>query len=215
MTPEIIRGEDGRLIRVQPKKPLFRIKVSRRTFLAGLLALVVWILVGIAAWKLSNGVFGPRAPTLKNELDFQSAEEGFRFRAPNGWIRTSIGGKYPSGTAAQERKLVAYTKKGAHPASLEVSYIDLPPETDLGTRLAEASFGQPAWKQTAAATPLTVAGVDGNRYVFSAGSGSSEMVKEVVVFRRGERVFFFTGLFHGSDLGSQQQIRRALETLAW
>ena len=214
MAPEIIRGEDGRIIRVREKKPLFRIKISRRAVLAGLLALVVWTLVGIAAWKLSKGIFGPRAPSLRNELDYQSAQEGFRFRAPDGWIQSSIGGKYPSGS--QERKLVGYTKKTTgHPASLEVTYVDLPPSTDLGARFAEASLGQARWKLTAAATPLTIGGLEANRFILSAGSGADQTIKEVVVFRRGDRVYFFTGVFHSSDAESWQQVRQAVESITW
>jgi hypothetical protein len=219
---EIIRGADGRLIKVPEKKPLFRIKISRRVVLAGLFALLVWTLVGIATWKFFaawmsvKSIFGPRAPTLRNEADYQSAQEGFRFRAPEGWSQTFTSGKYPSGATNQERKLVGYKKMTAgHPACFEVTYVDLPPSTDLGAYLVKASPGLAPWNLTTAATPLTVAGVEANRFILSTGSGTDLTVKEVVVFRRGERVYFFTGTFHSSDGDSVQMIRRAVESVSW
>jgi hypothetical protein len=219
---EIIRGEDGRLIKVPDKKPLFRIKISRRVVLAGLFALFVWTLVGIAAWKFfaawmsPGGLLAPRAPTLKNEGDYQSAQEGFRFHPPEAWGQTFASGKYPSGTTNQERKLVGYKKTTAgHPASFEVTYVDLPPSTDLGSYLVKTSPGLSPWSLAGAATPLTVGGVEANRFNLSTGNSPDLTMKEVVVFRRGERVYFFAGTFHSSDGESGQRIRRAVESVVW
>jgi len=219
---EIIRGEDGRLIKVPDKKPLFRIKISRRAVLAGLFAILVWTLVGIGAWKFfaawmsPKGIFGPRAPALRNGPDYQSPQEGFRFHAPEGWSQTFASGKYPSGSTNQERKLVEYKKMTpGHPASFEVTYVDLPPSTDLGSHLVNASPAQVPWNLTGAATPLTVAGVEANRFVLSAGNNPDLTIREVVVFRRGDRVYFFTGTFHSSDRDSGQKIRRAVESVVW
>jgi hypothetical protein len=215
---EITRDEHGKLVKVPVKQPfLKRIKISPRVVLAGLFALSIWTVVSIAAWKFWSGsIFGPHAPSLNNEADYQSAQEGFRFHAPDGWIQTFIAGKYPSGKAETERQVAGYNKKGGgQPAIFESTYIDLAPSTDLGSYLAKPSHGQTGWNLTAAATPLTVAGMEANRFILSAGKNPDSTTKEVVVIRRGDRVYFFTGVYHNSDADSQQKIRRAVDSIVW
>jgi hypothetical protein len=213
---EITRDEHGKLVRVPVKKPFFsQIKISRRTALAGLFALLIWTLVGVGAWKLSKGVFGPRAPSLRDEPVFQDAKAGLRFLVPDGW-NTSSKTIYQPESTSQERSLVEYGKiSNDQLASFEVTFADLPPSTDLGAYLSGPSLGQTRWNLTANATPLTVDGVEAQRFILAAGEGPGQTTKEVVVFRRGERVFFFTGLFPSSDNESRQQIRRAVESIVW
>lgn len=214
MTPEITRV-DGKIVRVRPKKPLFRIKISRQVVLAGCAALLVWTLVGVAAWRLSQGILGPRAPALRDESVYQDSQAEFRFLAPNGWTQWSRT-VYLPGPANRETQLVEYKKMTTdQPAGFEVTYADIPPSTDLGAYLAGASLGQARWNPTAPATPLTVSGVEANRFMFSAGNVPDLMTKEVVVFRRGDRVFFFTGIFLSSDSESRQQIGRTVESVVW
>ena len=216
---EIIRREDGKLVRVETKKPFYqRIKISRRVVLGGLVALVVWTGVGIASWKLSKGIFGPRTPSLGSDSEYHCAKKVFGSTLPTvqGASREPPPGEYPSGTTDQERQLVEYKKKAAkQPATLEVTYVDLPATTDLAVHLAKPSQGQPAWNPTAAAAPISIGTTEAMRYIFNNGAGPDPIMKEVVVFRRGDRVYFFTGTFTKSDQQSQQEIRRAVETIAW
>ena len=41
------------------------------------------------------------------------------------------------------------------------------------------------------------------------------LVKEVVVFPRGERIYFFTGLYYASDAAAREQLRTAVASTIW
>jgi hypothetical protein len=41
------------------------------------------------------------------------------------------------------------------------------------------------------------------------------MIKEVVVFQRGPRQYFFTGLYWSSDTAAKDQLRRAVASTIW
>jgi hypothetical protein len=157
----------------------------------------------------------PRAPALRDDPEYQNEREGFRFLVPGGWkqhARTDAPpGKYP-----KDLLLVEYKHfEGGKGAMLQVSLADLPGETDLGTFLAGPSFGVKEWKLAPGREGLEVDGVSGVRLVFTGRLARQEMTREVVAFRRGERVYFFTGFFVRGDTEARDQVRRAVASTVW
>jgi hypothetical protein len=157
----------------------------------------------------------PRAPVLRDDPVYQNDREGFRFLVPEGWkqhARTDAPpGKYPRDLLLVEYKHFA----GGKGAMLQVSLADLPEATDLSTFLASPSFGVKEWKRAGSEEPLEVGGVSGVRLAFTGRLARQEMTREVVAFRRGERVYFFTGFFPRGDTEARDQIRRAVASTLW
>ena len=122
----------------------------------------------------------------------------------------------PPGKLDKERLLVQYRRvKSAKEATFEVSAADLPPSADLADYLAAPAFGSKDWKLRSSPEPLEVDGVPGTRYDLTARVGKEDMTREVVAFRRGERVYFFTTVFFTKDATAQEQARRAVSRLLW
>jgi hypothetical protein len=156
----------------------------------------------------------PKAPVLLNEPVYQS-EEGFRFLVPEGWIM-SASANVPPGPVEKERLLVQYRRASADKqATLEVSRMDLPDETDLTEYLSGPSFSARHWLPSAPAEKVEAGGVRGSRFRFTARVNKAEMAKEVTAFRRDGRVYFFTVLFSPKDASASEQVRRAIGRLVW
>jgi hypothetical protein len=158
---------------------------------------------------------GPRAPALRDDPVYQNEREGFRFLVPEGWKQHAKAEvpprKYPKDILLVEYKHLVPGKG----ALLQVSLADLPKGTDLTTFLASPAFGVKDWKPTAGMEGLQVDGGPATRLVFTGRLGPQEMTREVVVFRRGERVYFFTGLYNTGDTESRDQVRRAVASTLW
>ena len=156
----------------------------------------------------------PHAPALQDELVFHQEQEGFRFLPPEGWLQHARG-VVPPGKAATERLLVEYLcPTSTYPASLEVSRIDLPESTPLDEFVQGQSFGADKWRKVTAPEAIVVNGAPAVRLTFAAGKGV-EMTREVTVFRRGERVYFFNGIFATSDAQARDEVRRAAASVMW
>ncbi len=157
----------------------------------------------------------PRAPALENEPVYQNKREGFRFVVPEGWIQTAKA-DIPPGKAAKERLLVAYQRPvHGKPAFLEVSLADLPDSTDLAAYLAEVPYGTSKWRRSDPPQPLDVGGVPATRYFYTTRVGKDDLTREVTTFRRGERVYFFSGVYPTGDSQAREQLRRAAASTIW
>jgi hypothetical protein len=157
----------------------------------------------------------PRAPVLRDDPVYQNDVEGFRFLAPEGWAQ-STRADVPPGKATTERPLVEYHRKaGGKASSFRVSMMDLPPSADLAARLAGASYGASKWAPIAPPEEIAVGSSSGVRHVFTGRVGGEERVKEVVRVRRGERVYFFTGLYTPKDYEARDQLRRVVDSIIW
>jgi hypothetical protein len=156
----------------------------------------------------------PRAPALQAGPLYQSEREGFRFLAPEGWAQRARA-ELPPGPFEKEELLVAYGRLDDRPASFEVSLADLPEGADLGRFLTAAPSGGVRWRLKGAAEPVAVNGVAATRLALAGGAGRGEQVKEVVAFRRGGRVYFFAGIFPAGDAATRDEVRRAVNTVAW
>ena len=161
------------------------------------------------------GCSGPRAPALKDEPVYQNSREGFRFLVPEGWTQYARG-EVPPGKVQDERILVEYKLLTSEkPAALQVTRLDRPESLSLDDCLSACSFGIENWRRKSPPEPLAINGVEASRVVFISRLDKEEETREVVVFRRGERVYFFTGIFPSSDSKAREQVRRAVESIIW
>jgi hypothetical protein len=157
----------------------------------------------------------PRAPSLQNEPVYQNSREGFRFLVPQGWTLHARG-ELPSGKLDRERMLVSYELlQTDKPATFQVTAADLAAETDLIKYLSGMAFGITDWQVKLPVEDLDNDSQHGRRYTFARASRGSPEIREVVVFRRGERAYFFSAMFPKSDAKAREQIRRAIESLVW
>jgi prepilin-type processing-associated H-X9-DG protein len=157
----------------------------------------------------------PSAPALRDDPVYHSANEGFRFLVPEGWVQRA-NAELPPGRLEKERLLVKYIYLSPDSrAQLQTSVADLPKATDLVAQAAAPSFAVSNWSLVGQPEPVETEGRSGTRYVFTGRMGKEDMTKEVTVFRRGERVYFFTGLFASGDSKARGQVQRAIATVIW
>jgi hypothetical protein len=157
----------------------------------------------------------PHAPALDNTPVYQNDREGFRFMVPEGWSQ-GVRADVPEGKTEKERVLVVYRHPSAsRVAVLEVTLADLPEATDLNTLLVEASHGVSHWRLIMGPESVEVNGPLARRWAFSGRAGKDEWVKEIVAIRRGERTYFFCGLFAPTDTTARDQVRRAVGSIIW
>jgi hypothetical protein len=158
----------------------------------------------------------PRAPALIDSPVYQNDGEGFRFLVPDGW-KISAKAEMPPGKLDKERLLVQYHRTGdaTKATLLEVSAADLPVEADLAQYLAGPSFGAGKWNATSKPEVIPGHGVEGLRLSFRGQVERTGMMKEVVAFRRKQRVYFFTMIAANGDGTAPDQFHRAVESVVW
>ena len=156
----------------------------------------------------------PKAPALLDEPVFQS-DEGFRFLVPEGWIMAARS-NVPPGPVEKERLLVQFRRVvGDKQATLEVSLADLSEDTDLTAYLRGPAFSASHWDQAGSPESLEAGGRAGERYRFTARVNSMRLAREVTVFRRGGRVYFFTLLYSPDDATAPEQVHRSEGRIVW
>ncbi len=187
-------------------------KTIRRTALLLLIACAL----AASSWLAAGCGRTPQAPALENGPVFKNSREGFRFLVPEGWIQYARG-EVPPGPLNQERLLVEYElHTGDRPAKLSVTCIDIPNETaDLGEYVLEHPKDQ-GWRYQTTPRIVPINGVSA-KLVKLGGylSGKEPWTREVHVFRRGERVYLFSGTFLLSDARAEREIHRAIESIIW
>jgi hypothetical protein len=179
-----------------------------------LLVVLLAVLAVIVVVNLANRETRPRAPALTRELIYQNKQEGFRFLPPEGWaIRARA--EVPSGRLTEERLLAEYKLHSAdQPGSLEVSMADLPagPTADC---LSSTMTGPAPWQLLSGPETMEINSLPASRAIFASPSGSDKLLREVVAIRRGERVYFFVGLYLAKDARCREQIRQAVASVTW
>jgi hypothetical protein len=156
----------------------------------------------------------PKAPLLRDEPVYQNRQAGFRFQVPDGWKQVANGDLPPE--APQERLLVEYKALTTdQPAAFQVTVIDLPATTNLEKYLTGPSFGSESWRPTAKPETFQINGVEGTRFIFESQTRQENLAREVVAFRRKERVYLFTGVFGSKDTKAREQIRGLVKSTIW
>jgi hypothetical protein len=159
----------------------------------------------------------PKAPALTDSPVYQNEQEGFRFLVPDGWLQ-SAAATLPTGPLEGEVLLTQYRMRtAAQGASLEVLCFDEPPDKpgDLHQYHAEPSHGITQWASVEEPESLEIGGTAAQRFVYSGKLANRDMIKEVVAFRRGQRVYSFIGLFWKSDENAREELRRAVASILW
>ena len=186
----------------------------------GLVA-VVRALVGVLALAgvplLAGGGCGgrPSAPELRDSPVYQNNREGFRFLVPDNWTQhgSSV---LPTDQLEGEVLLTRYNMRTAGPgASLEVLCFHESQADDLHAYHGGPSHGAPKWDSLEPPQDIEVNGKAAQRFVYRAKISNQDMLKEVVTFRRGERVYNFIGMFWATDDKAREQLRRAVGSTIW
>jgi hypothetical protein len=158
---------------------------------------------------------GPQAPALSDAPIYNNREEGFRFLVPDGWTQ-SANADLPNETLEKEVLLVQYRMKTAKlGATLEILVFDEPEPSDLAAYHQLPSQAVSNWKLEGEPEEITINGMKAQRFNYKGSLGNQPMEKEVVAFRRGNRVYSFIGLFWAGDINAHEQLRRAVGSVIW
>lgn len=158
----------------------------------------------------------PAAPALDNNPFYVNKLAGIRFLVPEGWHQQSKS-ELPAGLKLDdaERTLVLYRTFKPTPASMELSCRDIPEDVDLGEFLAKRKRSGSGWKRVGEPEPVEYGGRKGTRYYLTGTPAGKPTNSETVVFRRGERVYFFGGFYPTGDTIRRAHLRQFLEGLTW
>ncbi len=157
----------------------------------------------------------PQAPELHDSPVYQNDQEGFRFLVPEGWTQTAST-MLPPGNLDGENFLVRYRVSSPEEGSLlQVLCFQEEEPTNLAEHHAEPSFGVQQWRTVEPPQAVDINGTPGEQFRLRGQSGGRDMTKDVVSFRKGDRVYSFVGLYFATDEKAQQQIRRAIDSVIW
>lgn len=170
----------------------------------------------LAIALLSAGCGGrPSAPALRDAPVYQNNREGFRFLVPDNWTQQASS-NLPTDKLEGEVLLARYNMRTSGPgALLEVLCFHESQSENLEQYHAGPSHGAPRWERVEDREALEVNGKPAERFVYRAEISGQPMLKEVVVFRRGERIYNFIGMFWASDDKAREQVRRAVGSTIW
>ena len=156
----------------------------------------------------------PSAPKLKDGPFYRDDREGFRFFVPEGWTQRARG-SVPRGAIQGERMLAEYKSVKGAPAALQVTVTDLPESDSLADYLAKNTLTGEDWRLQNPAEEFTLNSVPAARITYVKGRDENQMVREVVAFRKGVRVYFFKSYYAKVDQRSRDALKTAVETVVW
>lgn len=157
----------------------------------------------------------PSAPALRASPVYKNDSEGFRFLVPDGWIQTAST-ILPEGELAGESFLVRYRMRTPEQgATLQIECLQDSDSLDLKEHHAGPSYRVKRWQTAESSEEIEINGAKAQRIVYAAPIEGRSMTKEVVSFRRNNRVYSFVGLFWSNDDKAREQIRRALRSTIW
>ena len=165
---------------------------------------------------LGCGEVKPQAPALRNSPVYQNNDAGLRFLVPERWIQ-SANSRLPRGTIEKELLLTRYRLQTSEKAAaLEVLATDSLVPKQFTTYHRGPSYGVKEWRITKALRPVTIGGQSADRMDLVANTADRDpLVKHVVIFTFGPRTFHFIGFHWSSDPNAEQQIERAIASIAW
>lgn len=157
----------------------------------------------------------PSAPVLDNNPVYTNKEAGIRFLVPEGWSQQSKSILPPGPLDKRELTLVLYRSFNPSPASFEVSCRDIDESVEIGEFLAKRKRSGIGWTRVGSPEPVHFDQTTGTRYVLEGKPIDRKLTMEVVVVRKGPRVYFLAGTFPANDPIRRAQVRQFLEGLTW
>jgi hypothetical protein len=156
----------------------------------------------------------PSAPPLTDGPAYTDTREGFRFLVPDGWKQRGRG-YVPAGPVVGERMLVEYKNRAAG-STLIVTVANVPESASLSEYITKnnALTGE-NWRITIPAEDFTLNNAPAARITSEQEVGAHELIREIVVFRRNGRVYFFKGLYTAGDEKSRKALRTVFDTIVW
>ncbi len=85
----------------------------------------------------------------------------------------------------------------------------------LADHIKGETYRSEEWQPTGAAESFQINSVPAARIRYRMQSGKDPLVRDIVAFRRGERVYFFTGLYLASDSKTRKAIQAAVDSVVW
>ena len=157
----------------------------------------------------------PEAPELRDAPVYENAREGFRFMVPDGWTQTASS-ILPPGNLDGDAFLARYRVKSPEAGStLQIECFQENEPANLQEYHTGPSYRVNRWEPASEPETLTLGGREAQRMVFEATMDGRQVSKEVVCFRKGNRVYSFVGLFSSTDENARQQIQRAVASVTW
>lgn len=157
----------------------------------------------------------PQAPVLRDGPVYQNDAAGMRFLVPERWHQTA-NSTLPDEPIEKEMLLTRYRiPTSAQGATLEILCMESSVNGDPLEYHRRPSYSIEQWEVVESPQSLELSGVKGVRFALRGEFKEMKLGKEVYVFERGNRQFHFVGLYSPADPNARQQIRRAVESLAW
>lgn len=165
---------------------------------------------------LSGCQRGPSAPELRDSPVYRNTQEGFRFLVPDNWTQ-SASAVLPVGDLQTELFLARYNIKSPEPnAQAQVlCFQDKTGQADLRQHQLKPAFGISAWTEKDEPKSQLIGGLSGTWYFLTGKNKAQAVDKEVLCFRKGDRVYSFVGTFQAGDDKARQTIHRAFESIIW
>lgn len=159
---------------------------------------------------------GPAAPELRNSPVYSNRLEGFRFLVPDGWNQ-SASSNLPQGDLETEAFLVRYSlptsESGAQVQVL--CFQDKSGDANLVEHHTLPAFGITNWTLEGEPRIEAVGNREGSWLYYKGINGNKTLGKEVLCFRKGDRVYSFVGTFGETDEKARQAIQRAFASVIW
>jgi hypothetical protein len=172
-------------------------------------------LLAVAVACLAGCDEQPRAPALVNEAVYTNDAIGLSFVAPEGWVLFAKA-ELPPGQHDRPMRLVAYQQTaGDTRTNFELYAIDVPKDQGLMAYLAKQPIGPEKWKARGEPAAVTINGARAVRYSEAGIANRSDMRRDLVEFRRPDRVYLFVTTYKASDAKAREQATRAVESATW
>ena len=153
------------------------------------------------------------APPLDDAPVYKNQREGFRFFVPAGWKQRAKG-EVPPGKIETERMLVEYRCMTCA-GTLMVTVADVPLTTSLSDYISANTKTGEEWHMQSPPEEFTINAMPAVRVSYVEGEGRLQMVREIVAFRREERVYFFKSFYASEEAESRKALRAAVDTIVW
>lgn len=174
------------------------------------------VFAGLSLLALCGCSRGPVAPELRDSPVYRNRLEGFRFLVPDGWSQTASS-NLPPGDLETELFLVRYSVRSPEPnAQVQVlCFQDKGSDASVAEHHSRPAFGVSEWKLEGESRTEIIGRQEGTWLYYTGPSGKAVMAKEVLCFRKRDRVYSFVGTFWQTDEKARQAIQRAFKSVVW